>query len=723
MSHYSVHRRTFMAQSDQMHKLSYLLISAVFLFSNINCNKMDHKISNPKNHKHTNKLIDESSPYLLQHAHNPVNWYPWGEEALNKAKAEDKLLIISVGYAACHWCHVMEHESFEDSLVAKIMNENFVCIKVDREERPDIDNVYMTACQLVSNRSCGWPLNAFALPDGRPVWAGTYFPKDQWTNILQQFTKMHDTDKAKLEETATQISEGMTAYDQVTINTGEVKYSPEILDIIGDDFIANIDFKKGGSKGSPKFPKPNIYEFLLKYNHQTGNQKSLEAVTTTLNNMALGGIYDQIGGGFARYSVDDKWLVPHFEKMLYDNGQLISLYAHAYQKTKNPLYEKTIRETIAFVERELMSSESGFYSSLDADSEGEEGKFYVWQKSEIDSIIGNETHANVFNEYFDVSEKGNWEHTNILNVVIEPAEIMKKYKIDESQFKMIIDESSKKLMKHRDTRIRPGTDDKILTSWNGLMLSGLIDAYNALGDKKFLDRALANANFIINNQKHADNRLNRNFKNGKSSINAFLDDYALTINAFIKLYQATFDEKWLYHADDLASYAIAHFYNSENGLFNYTSDIDPPLVANKNEVSDKAIPSSNSSMARNLKYLGLYFDKTDFKDKSEQMLKNVINQITGSKQPNFYSNWCQLYLDNVKAPYEVAIVGPEAEKLRKQLAKSYTGNALLLGGEGEGTLELLKEKLQEGETMIYVCQNKVCKFPVKEVEKALALMD
>ncbi len=680
-------------------------------------------MSDTKNHKYTNKLIDESSPYLLQHAHNPVNWYPWGEEALNKAKAEDKLIIISVGYAACHWCHVMEHESFEDSLVAKIMNENFVCIKVDREERPDIDNVYMTACQLVSNRSCGWPLNAFALPDGRPVWAGTYFPKDQWTNVLQQFNKMYDTDKTKLEESAQQISEGMTAYDKVTVNTGEVIYSPEELDNIAAAFLENIDFNKGGRKGSPKFPMPNNYEFLLKYHHLTGDEKALEAVTTTLDKMALGGIYDQIGGGFARYSVDDIWLVPHFEKMLYDNGQLVSLYAHAFQKTKNPLYEKVIRETIAFAERELMSEESGFYSSLDADSEGVEGKFYVWQESEIDSIIGNETHASIYKEFYDVSKNGNWEHTTILNVVTEPAEIMKKFNIDESQFSMIIDESSKKLMQHRDTRIRPGTDDKILTSWNALMLSGLIDAYHALGDEAFLDRAKANANFILKNQKQSDHRLDRNYKNGKSSINAFLDDYALTIAAFLKLYQATFDEKWLYHADDLTGYTLAHFFNKENTMFNYTSDIDPPLVANKNELSDNVIPASNSSMARNLKYLGLYLNKKEYVDKSEQMLKNVMDQIVGSKQPNFYSNWCQLYLDNVKAPYEVAIVGPDAEKLRLQLAKNYTSNALLLGGEDEGTLALLKEKLQDGETMIYVCQNKVCKFPVKEVDKALALMD
>ena len=678
---------------------------------------------NSSDHKYTNALIEESSPYLLQHAHNPVNWYPWGEEALTKAKNEDKMLIISVGYAACHWCHVMEHESFEDSLVASIMNENFICIKVDREERPDVDNVYMSACQLTSRGSCGWPLNAFALADGRPVWAGTYFPKDEWINILQQFIRLKQNDPEKIEETAANIASGMQSYDQLEVVTGDVDYTLEELTDIGDKFLSNIDFKNGGRNGSPKFPMPNNYEFLLKYNHLTGDEKALEAVTTTLDKMALGGIYDQLGGGFARYSVDDVWLVPHFEKMLYDNGQLVDLYAQAYQKTKSPLYKKVVEQSIGFVERELMSEENGFYSSLDADTEGEEGKFYVFSKEEIYQVIGDEKSADIFSHYYDVSEKGNWEHTNILNVVKTKEEVLKKYDLTSEDFDKIMDSARAKLFDFRSKRVRPGLDDKILASWNALMLSGYVSAYNALGNKDYLATAIKNGNFLKSKMVKEDFRLDRNYKNGKSSINGFLDDYALTIKAFLDLYQATFDESWLDAADGLAKYTIQHFFNDETKIFNYTSDLDPPLVSNKVELSDNVIPGSNSSIARALFYLGTYKDNNEYKDISKQMLKNIVGQIAEIDQPNFYSNWCQFYVDLVKPPYEVAIVGNDAMDKRNQLAQTYISNALLLGGETEGNLSLLKDKLQEGETMIYVCQNKVCKFPVTEVDKAISLMD
>jgi len=674
-------------------------------------------------HEYTNALINESSPYLLQHAHNPVDWNPWNEEVLERAKSENKMLIISVGYAACHWCHVMEHESFEDSTVASIMNEHFINVKVDREERPDVDNVYMAACQLSSGRGCGWPLNAFALPDGRPVWAGTYFPKDQWLNVLNQFIKLKASDPNKLEESATQLSDGINLYEQITLNTRDKEFTRDELNSIGSQFVARIDKNDGGRIGSPKFPMPNNYEFMLKYHHLSDDPKTLEAVELTLDKMALGGIYDQLGGGFARYSVDTYWLVPHFEKMLYDNGQLISLYSHAFQLNKSPLYEKTVRESIAFVQRELMSDEFGFYSSLDADSEGVEGKFYVWEKHEIDSILNDEELSSLFCEFYDVSEKGNFEEQNILNVVKEPKELLEKYSLSESEFSSSLDQAKEKLMAARSKRIRPGLDDKILCSWNGLMSAGLIDAYHAFGDDSYLDLAMKNVKFIESNLLKDDFRLDRNYKNGKSSINAFLDDYAITIDVFIKLYQATFDETWLNKADKMTKYVLEHFLNEENKLFNYTSKLDPPLISNKIEMTDNVIPASNSIMARNLLYLSLYLNNAEYKDQSVQMMKNVLDQMTKAGQPNFYSNWCQLYLDFVKDPYEVAIVGPDAMKLRKELSRHFISNALLLGGEDEGTLDLLKNKLQEGETKIYVCQNKVCKFPVSTVEEALKLMN
>ncbi len=672
-------------------------------------------------HPYTNSLIDESSPYLLQHAHNPVNWNPWNEEVLARAKRENKLLIISIGYSACHWCHVMEHESFEDSLVAKIMNDHFIPIKVDREERPDVDDVYMTACNLVTGRG-GWPLNAFALPDGRPIWAGTYFPKDDWINILEQFNKLQQENPEKLEESADQITKGIKAQDQITVATGEQEFTSQELQLIGQAFIGQIDFVDGGRKGAPKFPMPNNYQFLLKYHYLYKDAEALRAVNITLDKMANGGIYDQIGGGYARYSVDGFWMVPHFEKMLYDNGQLVELHAEAYKLTQKPIHKVKIKQTLEFIERELMSDEFGFYSSLDADSEGEEGKFYVWDAAEIDSIIGDPVKSKIFKAYYDVKKNGNWEHTNILMVSEKIPSILEEFGIDQAALTNIISEESLKLMKHRETRVRPGLDDKILCSWNALMLSGYIKAYEALSDPHYLDIALKNIDFIEQNFRKSDHRLDRNYKEGKSTINAFLDDYALLIKAYTDLYQATFNESWLTKASELTDYVHDHFYNQEIKMYNYTSDTDPALVARKAEFGDNVIPGSNSVMARNLFTLGSLLYNEDYLDRSEQMLANMKTQITGTNQPSFFSNWCQLYLDNVQAPYEVAIVGPGAESKRSELSRNYLGNAIILGGQSEGSLALLKNKLQEDRTMIYVCQNKACKFPVEDVAKALELM-
>ena len=700
--------------------LQYYLI--ICLTTLIFACKSNNSSSQKMNHAYTNKLVNESSPYLLQHAHNPVDWYPWGEEALEKAKKENKLVIISIGYSACHWCHVMEHESFEDSTVAKMMNDNFVCIKVDREERPDIDDIYMTACNLVTGRG-GWPLNAFALPDGRPVWAGTYFPKNEWMNVLEQFSIMNKEEPDKLEQSATQITAGIQSVDQIEIKTGDVDFSEESLNQIANNFLSTIDFKEGGRNGAPKFPMPNNYEYLLKHAYATGNSRSMEAVKTTLDKIANGGIYDQIGGGFARYSTDAYWLAPHFEKMLYDNGQLVSLYANAYKISKSPLYKEKIEQTLAFVERELTSSENGFYSALDADSEGEEGKFYVWSKSEIDSLIGDEKKAKLYNEYYNVKESGNWEHTNILHVTNPLSTVSDKHGYTEEEGQVIISTINKKLLEIRETRVRPGLDDKILTSWNALMLKGYVDAYNALNEQKYLKAALANAAFIDENMMEDNYRLDRNYKNGKSTINAFLDDYGLMIDAFVSLYQATFDEQWLNKANGLLQYTLEHFYNEETKMFNYTSKLDPPLVARKSEFSDNVIPGSNSVMARNLNVIGNLLYITDYQDKSKQMMKNMFDQIFASQSPSFYSNWLQLFHDFVYPPYEIAILGDKAMEKRNAIASNYLGNALLLGGKDEGKLALLKDKLQEGDTYIYVCQNKVCKFPVTEVANALELLD
>jgi len=676
--------------------------------------------SQPDHSVHTNHLIHENSPYLLQHAHNPVDWYPWGEEALAKAKTENKMILVSIGYAACHWCHVMEHESFEDSLVAAVMNQNFVCIKVDREERPDIDDVYMTACQLASGKGCGWPLNAFALPDGRPVWAGTYFPQEQWLKVLEQFKTLWETDREKLNGYAESLTIGIQQRDQIVAGVPQ-EFEPETARQMASGLLSQVDMKLGGRQGAPKFPMPANYQYLLNYHAMTGDEEALEAVNTTLQHMAWGGIYDQIGGGFARYSTDAQWLVPHFEKMLYDNGQLLSLYSKAYQVTENPLYKEVVEQTIDWITREMTNDLGGFYSSLDADSEGEEGKFYVWTAHEIENLFPSEV-STVLMDYYNASEKGNWEEVNILHRDQHSSTIAKKHNLTEEQLEELIASSKTTLLHAREERIRPGLDDKILTSWNSLMITGLVNSYQALGNPAHLQSAVRNAHFIKDQMLQTDYRLMRNYKDGEVKINAFLDDYAFLIEAFINLYQVTFDETWIYDAKKLAEYTFTHFYDPTSGLFYYTSDIDPPLIARKKELGDNVIPGSNSAMARNLHVLGHYYPETDFTAVSDSMIFQMIDPIVESNQTSFYSNWALLYLEKMNPTYEVAIIGPEYSSLSTSMQRSFVPNAIYLGGETEGTLDLLKDKLQPGNTRIYVCQNKVCQLPVSDAGKALLQM-
>lgn len=693
--------------------MNYRVFSIIFLtLITFSCRMS----SQQDDYAHTNHLIHENSPYLLQHAHNPVDWYPWGEEALARAKKEEKIILVSIGYAACHWCHVMEHESFEDSLVAKVMNENFICIKVDREERPDIDDVYMTACQLASGRGCGWPLNAFALPDGRPVWAGTYFPRDQWLKVLDQFKTLWANDKEKLETYAKQITAGIRQQDEIVVGKPQKLLEKE-AEKMAEDLIKVVDMKRGGRMGAPKFPMPNNYLFLLNYYQMSGHPEALKAVQVTLDQMAYGGIYDQIGGGFARYSTDSLWLVPHFEKMLYDNGQLLSLYSHTYQVTKSPLYRDVIENTVQWLSREMTDQSGGFYSSLDADSEGEEGKFYVWSEEEIDRHL--QKHSEIFKKYYHVLPQGNWEHKNILFRKGNDEVIAREMGLSEAELRIIIDESNKKLLEIRNERVRPGLDDKILTAWNALTITGLINAHRTLRDESYLEMALKAGRFIKANMLQSDYRLYRNYKDGQVKINAFLDDYAFLTEAFINLYQSTLDETWLYDAKKLVEYTVDHFYDEEAKLFNYTSDIDPPLIARKKEIGDNVIPGSNSAIARSLHTLGQYFPGSGFAEISDTMLYTMIGPVVKSGQTSFYSNWALLYLEKLIPTYEIAIVGNDAVDLTREMQMNFLPNAIYLGGKNEGTLELLQDKLQPEKTMIYVCQNKVCQLPVTEPEKAL----
>lgn len=657
--------------------------------------------------ENSNRLINETSPYLLQHAHNPVDWYPWGDEALQKAKTENKLLLISIGYSACHWCHVMERESFENDSVAQIMNQFFVCVKVDREERPEIDQIYMDAVQLMTGKG-GWPLNCFALPDGRPIYGGTYFPKDNWINILQQLQNLKINEPQKLEEYASKLTEGLQNMDQIVENPKADVFDKKLFDVAWNKWRERIDTIDGGPNHAPKFPLPNNFEFLLKYGYLSKNEEVLKYVNLTLQKMAFGGIYDQIGGGFARYSVDGYWKVPHFEKMLYDNAQLVSLYAEAYQASKNELYKQTVYQTLQFVERELTDESGGFYSALDADSEGEEGKFYVWKKEELEKIITE--NFDLFAKYYNLNSKGLWEHGNyILLRTTSDESFAANNNITLNQLSEYKNDWHQILLFERNKRVRPGLDDKSLTSWNAMMLKAYADAYLVFGENNFLEMAKKNAHFIIKNQKMKDGGLFHNYKNGKSNIIGFLEDYAFTIEAFLKLYEATFDEKWLLEAKNLADYSIENFFNDKSGYFYFTSAADKPLIVRKTETMDNVIPSSNSTMAKNLFQLSHHFERDQYAKLAENMLKNMEKPFTN--YPSGYSNWAILRLYFSYNFKEIVIVGADAKMQSKNLSNIYYPNKLLAGSTIASQLPLIKNRFNNQKTLFYLCENKSCLKP------------
>jgi uncharacterized protein YyaL (SSP411 family) len=665
--------------------------------------------------QHTNALINESSPYLLQHAHNPVDWMPWGKEAFEKAERENKLVLVSIGYAACHWCHVMEHESFEDTTVAKLMNEHFVCIKVDREERPDVDEIYMTAVQLMTQRG-GWPLNCFALPDGRPFYGGTYFQKGQWMDVLQSLYATYTEDPEKVYEYAENVSEGVRKATIIEVESTQNPFEIEVLDEMVVNWKRGFDNKDGGPNRAPKFPLPNNYQFLLRYGYLSKNKEILDHVKLSLNKMAWGGIYDQIGGGFARYATDMKWKIPHFEKMLYDNAQLISLYSEAYQATKDELYKEIVYQSIDFVNRELRNPMGGFYSSLDADSEGEEGKFYIWNEEELQSLLNDEEYQFI-KKYYNINSKGYWENDHYILLRDESdASFSKANNLELDLVKEKRSSINEKLMKARDKRIRPGLDDKILTSWNGLMISALCDAYLSFGNLSFLKEAEEEMQFLLAKQWDDNGALMHSYKDGKSSINGFLEDYSTMIEALISLYTCTFKEAYLDKAKALTNYAIDHFYNEETKMFYFTSDLDDPLISRTYETNDNVIPASNSIMANNLFYLGHYFDNNDYLKTSDAMLNNVANKMH-TYGPS-YANWGNLMLHHSYPFYEVAISGKKLSSVNSELHTHYLPNKLVLGAEEASSLQLMEGKIGD-KTMIYVCVNKACQLPVSTVNEAV----
>jgi uncharacterized protein YyaL (SSP411 family) len=639
-----------------------------------------------------------------------VDWFPWGDEAFQKAKAENKLVLISIGYSSCHWCHVMEHESFEDDSVAKVMNENFVCIKVDREERPDVDSVYMAAVQIMTG-SGGWPLNCFTLPDGRPIYGGTYFPKQNWMKVLHTLSDLFQKEPEKVFQYAEELTSAVKKSELISDFSEKPAITKNILDECVENWKKRFDNEEGGPKKAPKFPLPGNYQFLLRHYYFIKDESLLKHINLTLEKMAFGGIYDQAGGGFARYSTDGEWKIPHFEKMLYDNSQLVSLYSEAYQLTKNSLYKQIVYETLEFVRRELTSPDGAFYSALDADSEGEEGKYYVWTVYELKNILGDD--LKLFADYFNVNEVGYWEEENyILLRKQSDEEITKRFGISAEELQTKISALKKIVLSVREKRIKPGLDNKILISWNALMIKGYADAYSVFHEKEFLNSALKCADYILKNLSREDGGLYHS-----KNINGFLEDYSFTTEAFISLYQNTFDEQWLSKAKSLSDYSLKHFHDSNSAMFYFTSDLDSQLIARKMEIQDNVIPSSNSSMAKSLFYLGHYFDEKKYLEVSEKMLKQVQQDIV--PYGSAYSNWAMLAQHFIYPFYEIAIVGNSVDEKKKELSEHFIPNAIFVGSKNESKLPLLQNKFAEGKTLIYICKNKTCKLPTENISEAI----
>ena len=697
-----------------MKKVIFFFLLLIIIINS--CNEKDSNMSN--------NLINETSPYLLQHAYNPVNWNPWNKKYLEQAKKENKLVIISIGYSSCHWCHVMERESFEDSLAASLMNEKFISIKVDREERPDVDQVYMNAVQLMTG-SGGWPLNVVALPDGRPIWGGTYFSKDQWINALTQISNIYTKEPERFINYANTLEKGIKSLDVINTDENKAEIGFEELEKYIENIASKIDKNHGGFSGAPKFMMPNNIHLLLRTGHQNNDKAILDLVNLTLEKMAYGGVYDQIGGGFSRYSTDEKWHIPHFEKMLYDNAQLISLYSDAYLITKNESYKNVVYETINFVLQELTDSNGGFYSSIDADSksldgEEKEGAYYIWTESELRSLLKDE--FKLFADYYNINKYGYWEDENyVLIKNRSDVEFSKEFNVSKEDIIKKKNVWKNILIRSRGKRARPNIDDKILASWSGLMINGLVDAYSVFEEKKFLNAANSCAEFILENMIKSDGGLYHSHKDGTSKINGYLEDYSAVIQAFLNLYENTLNEKWLNTADSLMKYTYDNFYNTETDMFFFTSKLDDKLISRTVEFRDNVIPSSNSIMANNLFKLSHYYDSSKYLNTSLSMVKNISDQI--EVYPNGFSNWMNLMLNLNKNFYEIAIVGDNAIKKINELNKNYLPNKIVVGSFGDNSLPLLKNRYIEGETMIYVCVKKACKMPVKTIKEALKLID
>ncbi|MEO8711457.1 MAG: thioredoxin domain-containing protein [Parafilimonas sp.] len=670
---------------------------------------------------YTNNLIKETSPYLLQHAHNPVNWFAWGNEALQKSKEEDKPILVSIGYSACHWCHVMERESFEDGETAQLMNSHFINIKIDREERPDLDHIYMDAVQAITG-SGGWPLNVFLTPDLKPFFGGTYFPpirsfnRSSWKEVLVSVANAYKEKRNKISQQAENLIQHLLNANNFNTNNEDGFFEMQSTNIIAENLVNNTDAEWGGFGQAPKFPQTFSILYLLRHYYLTGHENSLNAATLSLDKMMMGGIYDHVGGGFCRYSTDRRWQIPHFEKMLYDNALLIDVFTEAYQLTKKEEYADVIRETIEFIKREMTSPEGGFYSALDADSEGIEGKYYTWNKQEIDELLSEE--SNLFCIAYNISEHGNWEHTNILWLPETLEKIAAESGIKKDELSARFNSSKQILFDARQKRIRPLLDNKVLLSWNSLMITSLCKTYSALQNEAYLELAKKNIAFI--EQYLCDNESNLLMHSWNKIANvqqAFLDDYAVLIQAYISLHQSTADTNYLLKAKDLTEKVIEVFSDEQSVLFYFTSQEQNDIPLRKIEIYDGATPSGNSIMAGNLIVLSVFFDMPEWKKRAEQML-SYINTFA-EKYPTSFGVWnlnLQLLMYGLN---EIVIVGKKCSALLKQILNEYIPLKITQASlQQNNEWPLLKEKIvSSNQTKIYICENYSCKKPSDSFEE------
>lgn len=672
-----------------------------------------------------NKLQSESSPYLLQHVDNPVDWYPWGDEALQRAKAEDKPVLLSIGYAACHWCHVMAHESFEDEETAVYMNEHFINIKVDREERPDLDGIYMQSVVAMTGQG-GWPMTVFLTPDGRPFYGGTYYPPTRrygmpsFMELMGGIVNAWETKRDEVEKQAGNISEHIQRIVPLTSQNNILEKSMFARAV--QSLASNFDNRRGGFGGAPKFPPSMTLEFLLRQYVQNGDEAALQMAEFTLAKMAHGGIYDQLGGGFARYATDENWLVPHFEKMLYDNALLARVYLHAYQITGKPLYRRVVEETLDFVVRELQHEDGGFYSSYDADSEGEEGKFYVWTAEEIKEILGDD--APLFMTYYDVRELGNWEGHTILNIPRDPAEVAQVAGLELAELETKMAAARQMLFDVRKERIWPGLDDKVLTAWNGIMLAAFAEAGRVLKRPDYTETAVRNAQFLQDTMWQ-NGRLLRTWKAGSAAkYNGYLEDYAYLADGLLALYQNVFDERWFVWARELADVILTHFHDAQDGGFFDTSDDHEALLYRPKDVQDNATPSGNALAVGVLLRLSLYTGEGRYWDVAETAVSGLYGPMV--QHPSAFAQWLCAASFILGEPQEVAIVGdyaePNAEALLATTFAQYRPNLVVAMGGGDDTaVPLLQErKWLNDKATAYVCRRFVCQQPVNEPEALAA---